>query len=149
SCYPMGRCLLSAAAPAAGGEQREQSSLCAPAIYYLEHHNGHAGWAARLAQAARLGFDHVCLNAFLTHRDDPLLVVEFDRPHPGWGLRGSLADAVHELATLCTQQGLRLCLDVVLDRLAADGRAAQQADGLFERRHQSDVVDPRLDPTLV
>jgi starch synthase (maltosyl-transferring) len=114
----------------------------------LEHRNGHAAWPARLAQATRLGFDHVCLNAFLTHRDDPLLIVELDRAHPGLGLGGRLVDTVHEIATLCAQQDLRLVLDVVLDRVAADGRAAQQANGLFERRHQSDVIDPRSDRAL-
>jgi starch synthase (maltosyl-transferring) len=145
----MGRCLNSAVPSAAAGELRERSGFRAPAIYYLSHGNGDADWPGRLGQAVRLGFDQVCLNPFLTHRDEPLLAVDLDRPHPGLGLRGSLADAVHEIANLSARQGLRLCLDVVLDRMAADGRAVQQADGLFERRHQSDVIDPHVDPTLV
>ncbi len=145
----MGRCLKPAASPVAEGEPRERSGFRAPALYYLEHRNEPADWPARLGQAARLGFDHVCLNAFLTCRDDPLLVVDLDRAHPGWGLGEALADAVHEISRLCAQHGLRLCLDVVLDRLAADGRAVQQAGGLFEARHQSDIADPRADRTLV
>jgi starch synthase (maltosyl-transferring) len=36
----------------------------------------------------------------------------------------------------------------VLDRLAFDGASAHQAGDLFERRHQSDVVDPRLDSSI-
>lgn len=144
----MGRCLNSAARSAAAGELRERSGVRAPAIYHLNPEQGDADWSERLARVAHLGFDHVCLNPFLTHRDEPLLAVDLDRLHPGLGLRGSLADAVHEIADLCTQRGLLLCLDVVLDRMAADGRAMKQADGLFERRYQSDVVDPRVDRTL-
>jgi starch synthase (maltosyl-transferring) len=145
----MGRWKKSAVVSAGGGEPRGRSGFVAPRIYYLQHQDEHAGWPARLAQAARLGFDHVCLNTFQTRRDDPSLVVDLDRVHPGLGMAGSPADAVHELAGLCGRQDMRLCLDVTLDRLAADGRAAQQAGGLFECRHQSDVVDPRVDRSLV
>ena len=44
------------------------------------------------------------------------------------------------------RSGLRLFLDIVLDRLAADGPSAREANGLYESRDPGGVVDPREDP---
>ena len=142
----MGRCLKSTAGPAGVGEARERLVRARGICYFDDIHDN--DWQGRLARVAELGFGHVCLNPFLTRRDDPLLISDLSTPSPGFGIGGSIEEAVHEMAALCRRHGLSLCLDVVLDRLASDGASAQQAGDLFERRHQSDVADPRLDSSI-
>jgi len=140
--------LMSTAGQAGVGKARRRLQLQAPGICYFDDLHGSGDWPSRLARAADLGLDYVCLNPFLTRRNDPLLVSDLAKPNPGLGKDGSIEDAVHEIAALCERRGMRLCLDVVLDRLAADGISAHQAGDLFERRYQSDVVDPHLDSSI-
>ncbi|SEP41892.1 alpha-1,4-glucan:maltose-1-phosphate maltosyltransferase [Rhodospirillales bacterium URHD0017] len=144
----MGRCLKSTAGQAGVGEARGRLQVQAPAICYFDELRSAEDWQPRLARAADLGLDHVCLNPFLARHNDPLLISDLARPSPGLGIGGSIDEAVHEIAALCERRGLRLCLDVVLDRLASDGASAHEAGDLFERRYQSDVVDPRLDSSI-
>jgi starch synthase (maltosyl-transferring) len=118
-----------------------------PGICYFDDLGG-GDWQSRLARVAEWGLDHICLNPFLARRNEPLLVSDLSKPNPALGIGGSIEDAVHQIAALCERRGLRLCLDVVLDRLAFDGPSAREAGDLFERRYQSDVVDPRLDSSI-
>ncbi len=138
---------MSAAGSAGVGKARRRVQALAPCICHVEDFNGDA-WKARLARIADLGAGWVCINPFLTRPNERWLVSDLAKPNPGLGIDGSVEDAVRELAALCRQQGLHLCLDVVLDRLAFDGASAQRAGDLFERRYQSDVVDPRLDGSI-
>jgi starch synthase (maltosyl-transferring) len=144
----MGRCLKSTAGPAGVGEARRRPQVRAPGICHVDDFQGNGDWQPRLARIADLGLDYVCLSPFLARRNDPLLISDLAKPNPGLGIGGSTEEAVHEMATLCERRGLRLCLDVVLDRLAFDGASAHQAGDLFERRYESDVVDPRLDSSI-
>ncbi len=144
----MGRCLKSTAGPAGVGEARRRPQVRAPGICHVDDFQGNGDWQPRLARIADLGLDYACLSPFLARRNDPLLISDLAKPNPGLGIGGSTEEAVHEMATLCERRGLRLCLDVVLDRLAFDGASAHQAGDLFERRYESDVVDPRLDSSI-
>jgi starch synthase (maltosyl-transferring) len=141
----MGRCFQSTATSAGVGEGRGQLQVRQPAIYHVHAGSPAAEWHQRLSQAAGFGVDYVCLNPFLTKRGSPLLVGDLGRPSPDLALAGTAEDAVRAIAKKCKQEGLRLCLDIVLDRLAADGPTARGAGHLFQRHHQSDVVDPRRD----
>jgi len=145
----MGRSLKSAEAiPSVG----EAWTLHAPRIYYLHPQNvgGQADCARHITQAAALGFDHICLGPiFEPGCGDPFLVSDLDTTDPRLGIAGSPEDAVREIAALCRGQGLRLFLDIVLDRLAADGPSVRQADGLYEGDDHRDTVDPRQDRTAL
>ncbi len=143
----MGRYLKSTAELAGVGGTRRRLQSRAPGICCFDDFHGN-DWQSRLARAADLGLDHACLNPFLTRPNDPLLISDLAKPNRGLGIGGSIEQAVHEIATLCERRGLRLCLDVVLDRLAVDGASAHQAGDLFERRYASDVADPRLDSSI-
>ncbi|CAN5895653.1 alpha-1,4-glucan--maltose-1-phosphate maltosyltransferase [soil metagenome] len=141
--------MKSAAAVAGVGVARERSEgQGAPRTYQLSRDDREIDLGRRLSQAAALGFDHVCLNPFLTRRDDPLLVSDLGRAHAWVAGASSPEDAVRQIAGLCSEHGLRLWLDVVLDRLDAEGAAARSAEGLFERRYASEIADPRLDRSL-
>jgi starch synthase (maltosyl-transferring) len=114
----------------------------------LHVHRPSIDWRPRVHLAASLGFEALCFNPFLVRGSDPLLISDLSRPNPQFSDAPSIEEAVRRIAGLCKQQRLSLHLDVVLDRLAADGASARQAEGLFERRQSSDVVDPRNDPSL-
>jgi starch synthase (maltosyl-transferring) len=141
----MGRSLKSAEAiPSVG----EAWVLHAPRIYYLHPQNVGAppDWSPHITRAAALGFDHVCLGPiFEPAPGDPFLVSDLDSADPRLGVAGSPENAVREIAALCRSHGLRLFLDIVLDRLAADGPSVRQADGLYEHDEHRDTVDPRQD----
>ena len=78
-----------------------------------------------------------------------MLIADFGRAEPGLGFGASADDAVREIAGLCRARDLALCVDLVLDRVAIDGAAGmRELDGMFQARHQSDIVDPRLDPSI-
>ncbi len=147
----MGRCVKSPSGPAGVGEARGRAQARGPGICHFEDFHDR-DWRQRLARVAGWGLDHVCLNPFLARRGDPLLISDLGKPNPdlgrGLAIGGSVEEVVGELAALCKPQGLGLCLDVVLDRLAFDGASAHEAGDLFERRYQSDVVDPRSDASI-
>ncbi|WP_421996843.1 alpha-1,4-glucan--maltose-1-phosphate maltosyltransferase [Reyranella sp.] len=105
-------------------------------------------WPSRIDAAADLGADQLCFNPFLLSGDDPMLIADFMRADPALGLAGSADDAVRELAALCKKRDMALCVDLVLDRVALDGAAMGQVEGLFQALHQSEIIDPRLDPSI-
>ncbi len=94
-----------------------------PKIYYL--HCLLAGplsdWPRHLARSRSMGFDYVAIpppfapgsagNVFLT--------ADFDLPHPLLDL-GQGRDAIGAIAEACAEHGLKLVLDIVVDRIAAD-----------------------------
>jgi starch synthase (maltosyl-transferring) len=141
----MGRSLESPAARAGVGEVRVRRQAH-PSIFHVHHPAG--DWRQRLDLAVSLGFKALCFNPFQVRGSDPLLVSDLARPNPQFADASTSEEAVGGIATLCQRQGLTLYVDVVLDRLAADGVGAGEAEGLFERRQSSDVVDPRNDPSL-
>jgi starch synthase (maltosyl-transferring) len=134
------------------GEAMSARSLHAPRIFHVAHCPGGAppDWAQLTDQAADLGFDHLCTAPIFTARgDDPFLAMDLEITDPALGLAGSPAETVRALAALSAKRGQRLILDIVLDRVAADGPAFRESDGLYERRPQADVVDPRQDRTVL
>src|SRR5258708_36430999 len=102
-------------------------------------------WRRQVGRAADLGFDHVCAGPIFAAGRDPFLIADLETTDPKLGMAGSPEDVVGGLAALCAAQGLPLFLDIVLDRLAADGSNARAANGLYEWRDHGDVVDPRHD----
>jgi starch synthase (maltosyl-transferring) len=138
----MGRSMTSAEAISAVGETAGRT---APRLCYLQHGQveGTIDWAQMVCQAAALGFDHVCLAPIFAIERDPLLVADLDTTNPALGLPQSSTEAVAKLAAICAAHNLRLVLDIVLDRLAANGPSAQQAVGLYEAADQGKVIDPR------
>ena len=89
-----------------------------PRIYYL--HPLLAGpigqWEAHLERAVGLGFDAV-LTAPPFAAEDLFLPEDFHRLHPTLGWEGDAASGLGHLAGRCAAHGLRLLLDVVVDRV--------------------------------
>ena len=143
----MGRCTTSAETTTAVGENAGRR---APKIYYLQQGHGEAAaeWRARVGQAAHLGFDHICVAPIFATDRDPFLIADLDATDPALGLPGSPEEAVREMSSFCVTHGLQLFVDIVLDRLAADGPSIHKTNGLYERRDQADAMDPRQPGTF-
>ena len=80
-------------------------------------------WDVELQRVAALGFRTVALPPpFAPGRTgDLLVVVDHDRPHPALDAPGDGTDAIVRIAQACRAHGLTLMLDLVVDRVAADG----------------------------
>ena len=141
----MGRYSKSSAA-GTGVEQACTRVQRLPRIFHVRNHDALSLREERLTAVVRRGFDHICLNPFATRRNSPLLVLDLDRPHPRLGQ--DLDDVLKALSASCQRQGLTLCLDVVLDRLAAEGASARAAGDLFTSHDGEEVIDPRRDQSL-
>ena len=93
----MGRSLERTATRAAVGETRALPHGEAPRICHVQGGDAAGDWQHRLGRAAALGFDHVCVNPFLSHRNDPLLISDLAAPNPALAVAGSTDKAVAEI----------------------------------------------------
>ncbi|HXO86056.1 MAG TPA: hypothetical protein VN803_11090, partial [Gemmatimonadales bacterium] len=92
-----------------------------------------------------MGFSHACLGPIFApaSNSDIFLTDDFERADPALEPNGDADTTVRELATIGSEAGPSLLLDVVLDRVAADGAMARSAPHWFYRSGAGDVVDPR------
>ena len=74
---------------------------------------------------------------------DTFLIDDFERTNPVLQLAETVDEAVLEIASLAREAGLHLVVDLVVDRVAADGAMARSAPHWFYRGVGSDVIDPR------
>ena len=104
-----------------------------------------AGWKEHLSRARALGFSHVCVGPVFAPAPsgDIFLTDDFERTNPAISEEHDADATIRHLAQLCRKTGLHLVLDLVLDRVAADGAMARSAPHWFYRDGSSDVVDPR------
>ncbi|MCB4822075.1 alpha-1,4-glucan--maltose-1-phosphate maltosyltransferase [Roseicella aerolata] len=120
----------------------------APRIYFL--HPLLVGplpaWDAAFARIAGLGFDAALIappfapgpSGNLFHLADP------DAPHPILEAPGDAGSALAALAAKARAAGLALYLDIVLDRVAADGALRAGHPDWFGTDGQEGPPDPRL-----
>ncbi len=105
-------------------------------------------WDAALERAASLGFNAVLVAPpFATGGTGNLYQVgDPDVPHPVLEAPGDSAAMLETLAGKAKAHGLALYLDLVLDRVAADGRLAASQPGWFGPQAIGGTPDPRLAP---
>jgi starch synthase (maltosyl-transferring) len=134
---------------------RDEATRPALRIYYI--HPLLAGplsrWPDHLGRARRMGFTHVCAGPIFAPSRHGDIFLSDDPEETNPAIRSGNADATAgELAGLCRDAGLALLLDLMVDRVAADGIMARAAPHWFHRNDGCDVVDPRkvlLDPDAV
>jgi starch synthase (maltosyl-transferring) len=108
-----------------GTRPMEPRHAYAPRIYFL--HPLLVGpldaWPAQFEHAAALGFDHVLIGSpFQPGRAGHVQVVaDHQRLNPAFESQASVRDALRALADAAQKRGLALLVDVVVDRVAADG----------------------------
>jgi len=116
-------------------------------VYYLHPllAGPSAGWKGHLERARDLDFSHVCVGPIFAPSPgrDIFLTDDFERTNPAISEAQEADTTTRNLAQLCRETGLQLLLDLVLDRVAADGAMARSAPHWFYRDGNSDVVDPR------
>jgi starch synthase (maltosyl-transferring) len=130
---------------------RRTHQLFAPKIYYF--HPLLAGprtrWADHLRRCSELGFDHVVSAPLFAPgtASDIFLTADHDRLHPEIDRSLALDVAVEDFARQCQAHGLRLFLDVVLGRVAADAAIAKSAPNWFHLANPTGSrIDPRFSP---
>ena len=96
-------------------------------------------------RAREMGFSHVCSAPIFAPAasGDIFLIDDYERTNPTLQLTEAADAAVLDIASLAREAGLHLLLDLVLDRVAADGAMARSAPHWFYRSAGSDVIDPR------
>ncbi len=103
-------------------------------------------WPAWFERIAGLGFDHVLVGAFNTtgRAGHPRVVADHDRPHEALATRLDTGDALARLVEQAREFGLRLMLDVTVDRIAVEHPLRRGApDWYVERQHDDARIDPR------
>ncbi len=125
----------------------EHRHTYAPRIYFL--HSLLVGpldaWPAQFARAAALGFDHVLIgSAFATGKaGHAQLVADHGQLHPIFAEPGNASEGLRRLAEQAHAAGLALLIDLVLDRVAADGELLRARPQWF---HPHQPTRIRLDP---
>jgi starch synthase (maltosyl-transferring) len=100
------------------------------------------GWNGHLERVKSMEFTHVCVGPIFAPGTDIFLVDDYEKSNRD--IDGSDADAtVRRIADQCAASGLGLLLDLVLDRVAAEGAMARSAPHWFYRSAGPDIVDPR------
>ncbi|WP_206957181.1 alpha-1,4-glucan--maltose-1-phosphate maltosyltransferase [Trinickia acidisoli] len=119
----------------------------APRIYFL--HPLLVGpleaWPAHFERAAALGFDHVLIGSpFATGQaGHSQLTADHARLHAIFGTADDADNGLRRLAEAARAAGLALLVDVVLDRVAADGELLRTHPQWF---HPYEPARVRLDP---
>jgi starch synthase (maltosyl-transferring) len=120
----------------------------APKIYYF--HPLLAGprrdWPLHLRRSRELGFDHILMAPPFAPGagGDLFLTADHERAHPAIDEAQPADRVIEDFAQECRQHGLQLLLDLVLGRVAADGRLAQSAADWFDFPGSTGApVDPR------
>lgn len=105
-------------------------------------------WPAQFERIAALGFDHVLIGSpFATGQAGHIqLVADHARLHASFGAAGDADAGLRRLAEHAHAAGLSLLVDVVLDRIAADGELLRIHPQWF---HPYEPARVRLDPRHV
>ncbi|MBS0541264.1 MAG: DUF3416 domain-containing protein, partial [Proteobacteria bacterium] len=115
-------------------------------IYYLDSRAAGAvgQWRPHVARTQALGFDHLCIPpAFATDgNNDIFLAADGERAASSFGKTVGVDQTLGALATVAREAGLTLIVDVVLDRIAADGPLAKSLPVQSETLDHT-IVDPR------
>ncbi|MBL6076933.1 DUF3416 domain-containing protein [Belnapia sp. T18] len=105
-------------------------------------------WDAAFERAAGLGFNGVLIPPpFATGASGHVQQIgDPDSPHPALEAQGDSTTALEALAAKARAHSLDLYVDLVLDRVAADGRLAREQPGWFAGDAPIGMPDPRLEP---
>jgi starch synthase (maltosyl-transferring) len=94
-------------------------------IYYIATSSigGLGNWPRQLERAREMGFGHLGVSPiFAPHAEGGVfLTADHEASDPVLKAAGTADQAASQIATLCREHSLKLILDIVLDRVAADG----------------------------
>ncbi len=92
-----------------------------------------------------MGFSHLCVGPIFAPAPsgDIFLIDDYEATNPAIQNAAQADQTAQDVARLCGEHGLRAILDIVLDRVAAEGAMARSAPHWFYRGAETSVVDPR------
>ncbi|MBN3729235.1 DUF3416 domain-containing protein, partial [Burkholderia sp. Ac-20379] len=124
------------------------ASPFSPHLYFLDARlvGPLDAWPACFERIAAMGFDHVLIGAFSAAggAGHPRAVADHDRPADALATRLDTTGALAQLAEQAREFGLKLMLDVTVDRIAVEHPLRKTAPGWYVERHHDDArIDPR------
>ena len=111
-----------------------------------------ARWEPRLARAREMGFDAIATAPVFAPgaSGDVFLAADHEAVHPVLSTAKPADDVFSELCRMCGAHGLKLIVDLVINRLAAEARLARTAPGWFEPARSAPArLDPRVQPAEI
>jgi starch synthase (maltosyl-transferring) len=116
-------------------------------IYYMHPllAGGVREWGKELDRCAAMGFDQVLVAPLLApgRGGDLFLTSDPQRANPALGWSGDAVSALAHAASLCRERGLRLLVDLVVDRVAEDSPLCIAHPALFAAADARTALDPR------
>src|SRR5262249_38025669 len=122
--------------------------LFAPKIYYFHPllAGSRSKWPNYLIRCRDLGFDHIISAPLFApgKAGDLFLTADYERVHPAIATSESADQVAAEFAELCRAHGLKLLLDIVVGRVAADAPVVEfKPDWFYAANAAGIVVAPR------
>lgn len=93
----------------------------------------------RVARVADQGFSHLCVGGIFAATSSGLVRDHDQSPFA----KLDAASLIGRLRSACDRRGVTLGIDVVLDRMAADGPSARALAGAYRVSHGLSALDPR------
>ena len=131
---------------------RKTAGVAARKIYYLHPllAGPLSGWEPHIERCRRMGFDHLATAPLFLPggSGDVFLTADPEAVHPALGRDAPVDQVVAGLAETCSRHGLKLILDIVVDRAASDGPLAASPRPWFRsaRLAADPAPDPRTSP---
>ena len=103
-------------------------------------------WPRHLARVREMGFDHIGSAPLFAPGEagDVFLTADPESLHPALEFSGSADEGISRICETCAGYGLRLVLDVVGDRMAADAALCRREPGWFATQENgAESPDPR------
>ncbi|GAB2177197.1 maltotransferase domain-containing protein [Dongia sp. agr-C8] len=118
-----------------------------PSIYYFHPALGGevAGWTRHLDRCAAMGFSHLLLAPLFRpgRSGNIFLTADHDACHPAMQASASAAAELQSLAEECRRRGMKLWLDLMLDRVAREARVVGEHPRWFVGGPADPLPDPR------
>jgi starch synthase (maltosyl-transferring) len=118
-----------------------------PSIYYFHPALGGAmaGWPRHLDRCGAMGFSHLLLAPLFRpgRSGNIFLTADHDACHPGLQARAPAGSQLRTLAEDCHRRGMKLWLDLVLDRVAREARVVAEHPRWFAAGGEDPLPDPR------
>jgi starch synthase (maltosyl-transferring) len=125
---------------------QDRQTASRPSIYYFHPALGGkmADWSRHLDRCGAMGFSHLLLAPpFQPARSGNIfLTADHDSFHPALQASAPASSQLRNLADDCHRRGLEVWLDLVLDRVAREGRVAAEHPEWFDGRDDP-LPDPR------
>ena len=122
----------------------------APKIYHL--HPLVAGkfseWSDHFARSRAMGFDTVCVAPPFAPgaSGDIFITADHEALHPALGWQGSADEGIARMTRAAAEQGLRIWLDLAIDRVAIDAAIRQREERWFSTGGCGALPNPRRTP---